>query len=232
MQRKVSAFGASGKEGFCMNKKNIVSFLLLFLMFIPCVQELSAQEVLLDEVIFTNGAAPILAFLRDQQTWDPTQIEVRAKMIRFLGRPENKGNEEIRDQLVQCMQVGFKRFASKNNKSLEYWKIRAESALALARMGETSVIPAIAYIARNDPDTQVQLCAVHALGLLKAEDQVPFLIDLLYQTDHGRLAQEIVKTLGVIGDKRAFPALLALTMGYVDASVQQSAVAAMKQLKW
>jgi HEAT repeat protein len=215
-----------------MNRKRIVSFLLLFLALIPCTRELAAQEVLLDDVIFANGAQPILDFLRDQQTWDPTQIEVRAKMIRFLGRSSNKGNEDIRSELLQGMQIGFSKFASKNNRSLDFWKIRAESALALARIGETSAIPAIAKLARDDTDVQVQICAVQALGLLKAGDYVPFLIDLLYLTDHGRLAQEITRTLGIIGDKRAFPALLALTMGYVDANVQQAAVAAMKMLKW
>jgi hypothetical protein len=220
------------KDGLYMKKESILMLCLLLLALVPFSGILQAQHVDIDEVVAIHGASGIVDFLREMPAWDPSLIEARARMIRMLGRSENKGNEEVRDQLLIAMQDNVIRFASRNNKIAEFWKIRAEAALSLGRIGETSAVKDIARLALYDSDTQVQICAVRALGMLKSADAVPTLIDLLLLTDSGRLAVEVCKSLGAIGDKRAFPSLLAATMSYLDAGAQKAAVEAIKQLKW
>jgi len=203
-------------------------FLLLFLAISP----VGAQEVDLTEALSAHGADAILSYLREQPAWAPEQLEIRVKLIRLLANPANKGNEEVKNQLLNIMQEGYTRFATRNNMTIGYWQTRAEAALAFVKLGETAAVPAIIQLAFYDPDIQVQMCAVRALGRLKDERAVPALIDMLATTDIDRLVDAIVQALGDIGDKRAFPALIACTFKSINGKTQNSAINAIKRLKW
>ena len=223
---------AKGKEGL-MRAQIFGCVLLLFLAVLPAQNTLQAQSYYgLDDAIFMHGAEAILQFLRDQKYGDDEQMEIRAKMIRFLGNPANKGNEAIKNQLLNTMEEGFSRFAVRNNREFGYWQIRAESALSLARIGDTSVAPAIARLAFLDTNEQVKMCAIRALGILKYDGSVPLLIDMLSLSPIDRLANELVQALGEIGDKRAFPILLSYAMRSTTGTLQRSSLAAVKKIKW
>jgi HEAT repeat protein len=225
------AIFAKEKEGIMLTKL-LASILLLFLALFPVHNKLQAQNFYIDEAVFVHGAEAIVTFLREQSPWDPSQFEIRARMVRTLGNPAHKGNEMIKNQLLACMQEGFKRFASRRNVELSYWRVRAEAALALGRIGDPSVASEIVRLALYDDDTQVRMSAIRALGMLKNNDVVPTLIDILYRESVNRIANELVLALGEIGDKRAFPILLSYTMRSTDSTVQYNALQSIKRLRW
>jgi len=203
--------------------------MLLVLMVLP---DLRAQHVTLDDTIISQGPKAIIRFLKEFEAYEPDKLELRVRLIKLLGKAANKGDEEIRSQLLNTLREGYTSIATRNNITLDYWKVRAESALALGRIGDTAVTPAVVDLAFNDEDLQVRMCAVRALAMLKDPRAVPRLIDMLETTNIDRFAYELVVALGEIGDKRAFPVLLAVTQRNFNEDVQKNALLAIKKLKW
>ena len=203
--------------------------MLLVLMVLP---DLRAQHVTLDDTIISQGPKAIIRFLKEFEAYESDKLELRVRLIKLLGKAANKGDEEIRSQLLNTLREGYTSIATRNNITLDYWKVRAESALALGRIGDTAVTPAVVDLAFNDEDLQVRMCAVRALAMLKDPRAVPRLIDMLETTNIDRFAYELVVALGEIGDKRAFPVLLAVTQRNFNEDVQKNALLAIKKLKW
>jgi len=193
---------------------------------------LHAQHVTVDDTIISQGPGAIIKFLKEFEAYEPDKLELRVKLIKILGKNGNKGNEEIRGQLLNTLREGYTTVSTRNNIALDFWKVRAESALALGRIGDTTVTPAVVDLAYNDDDLQVRMCAVRALGMLRDERAVPRMIAMLETTNIDRFANELVLALGDIADKRAFPVLLAVTQRNFNEDVQKNALLAIKKLKW
>ncbi len=206
-----------------------IGYALLVLAALP---SLHAQHVTVDDTIISQGPKAIIRFLKEFEAYEPDKLELRVKLIKLLGKAANKGDEEIRAQLLNSLREGYTSVATRNNITLDYWKVRAESALALGRIGDPSVTPAVVDLAFNDEDLQVRMCAIRSLAMLKDVRAVPRMIDMLETTNNDRFANELVVALGEIGDKRAFPVLLAVTQRNFNEEVQKNALLAIKKLKW
>lgn len=202
------------------------------LLICTLLPSLHAQHVTVDDTIISQGPKAIIRFLKEFDAYEPDKIELRIKLIKLLGKAANKGNEEIRNQLLNTLREGYTSVAMRNNITLDFWRIRAESVLALGRIGDPSVTPAVIDLAFNDEDLQVRMCAVRTLGMLKDAKVVQRLIDLLETTNNDRFANELVLALGEIADQRAFPVLLAVTQRNFSEGVQKNALLAIKKLKW
>jgi len=188
-----------------------------------------SQHITVDDSILSRPAKAIIAALRTQSRYDSRTFGLRVKMIRALGK---KGNKIAKNQLLITLGEGRTRISRVNRMKLDFWKIRAESALALGKIGDKSATKAIVNTAIKDEDIQVRMCAIKALGMLKDKTAVPRMLDLLEKTAVDRVANELVKALGEIGDKRAFPLLLAVTQRNFSQYVRKNALLAIRKIKW
>lgn len=209
-------------------RKSLSGFCILFVL-IAGIVPLSAQHVTLDDTILTRPPKAILEALKQFEPYDSRNFELKVKMIRALGK---KGYSFATPQLLQTLNEGRTRIARMNNRPLDYWKVRAESALALGRIGDAKAVPQLAEAAFRDKDIYVRICAIRALGMLKSTDAVPRLMDMLEKTTIDRVANELVKTLGEIGDKRAFPILLSVTQRNFSQEVRKNALLAIRKINW
>jgi HEAT repeat protein len=183
----------------------------------------------LDDTILLQPTQTILQALRDFPLYDSRNFDLKVKMIRSLGK---KGNAEAVFTLRQTLNEGRTTRTAINNLPIEFWQIRAESALSLGRIGDKQATPSLLETALQDEDVQVQICAIRAIGMLQDPIAVPRLLDLLEKTSIDRIANEIVLTLGEIGDRRAFPLLLAVTQRNFTEYVRKNALIAIKKLKY
>jgi len=215
------------------NKKQQLLFALLTIIMLISIPGFS-QHVTIDDAILSRPAEAIAKSLRSPEfdLYNSKTFELKIKMIRALGKKENGNSKIIYNQLMLNMQEGGNRIARRGNSAIEFWKIRAESALSLGKLGNKKARKSLLKLAMKDDDMQVRMCAIRALGMLKAEKSVPRLLDLLSVTTTDRVANELVITLGNIGDKRAFPVLLAITQRNFTQYVRKNALLAIKKLKW
>lgn len=216
-----------------INRKQKLLFTLLSAIMLISIPSFS-QHVTIDDAILSKPAEAIAKSLKSPMfdLYNDKTFELKIKMIRSLGKKENGKSTIIYNQLLLNMQEGGNRIARRGNSSIEFWKIRAESALSLGKLGNKEARNSLLNLAMKDDDMQVRMCAIRALGMLKAANSVPRLLDLLSVTTTDRVANELVITLGKIGDKRAFPVLLAITQRNFTQYVRKNALLAIKKLKW
>lgn len=195
---------------------------------------LSAQHVTLEDSIKSGGVPLILRTLADpkMEPSNPNFFDLRVNLIKALGTSANQGNKEVFHQLVACMGEGTTRIARNNNMPMDYWKVRAEAAMALGRLGNKDATPHLVNTYLDDADLHVRVCAVRAMGLLQDRNAVPRLLDFLSKTTTDMIAMELVVALERIGDKRAFPMLLAVSQRNFSQGVKNRALSALKNLKY
>jgi outer membrane protein assembly factor BamB len=88
---------------------------------------------------------------------------------------------------------------------------RAEGARALAKIGGDRSIPALNLLLR-DPDREIQLAAVDALGFVPSEKSIALLISL-FEHDHGPLRLRAGSSLKAIGKPAVEPLMNAAAKG-------------------
>lgn len=211
--------------------KHRIARLLLPAASLVLAASLAAQHVTLEDELNDPNVKPekLLAALRNMPQQDSQNFELKTAVIRALGKP---GNVIAVNQLLLTLGEGSTQRVRLNGRDIEYWKVRAESAISLGKIGDKSVTPKLIETAMGDEDLQVRICAIRGLGILKDGAAVPRLIDMLERTTTDRVAYEIVKALREIGDKRAFPVLLAVTQRDFSEMVRKEALSALRILKW
>jgi len=116
-------------------------------------------------------------------------------------------------------------------------RTRAFAAIALGLIGmndgegsEAVVEPLLKAIATRESAKDVPVCALTALGIMKAETAVPRILDVAKDTGADELFRaHAVIALGKIGDKQVIPAIQALTRDK-DLQVRRSAIVALGKL--
>ena len=161
---------------------------------------------------------------------DSQYFELTVFIIQQIGE-KGRGNAAAVAQLQNSLQVGMDRVARINNRELDYWRIRAEAALALGKVGDRTATQALVNAAHRDKDIMVRMCAIRGLAMLRDPAAVPRLLDMLENTTIDRVAYEIVYALGEIGDRRALPMLLAATQRNFSQAVHRRAREAMRKLQ-
>ena len=195
---------------------------------------LSAQHVTTEDVIRSGGLKSILNALANpkMEASNPRFFDLRVALIRALGKSANKGNASVHNQLAVCLGEGTQRIVRYNGMAFDYWKVRAEAAMALGRIGDKKATPHLIRAATDDGDLHVRICAVRAMGLIKDKKAVPRLLDILARTNNDMMAMSLVVALEGIGDKRAFPLLLAVSQRNFSSDVRNRALQALKNLKY
>jgi len=215
--------------------KNIrqLRFLAVVFSILPA-GALCAQHVTLEDSIKSGGLNSILRSLSNPKlsASDPRYFDLRVFLVRELGTTANRGNVRVHHQLTACLGEGTQRIVRFKGMSLEYWKVRAEAAMSLGRIGDRKATPHLIRAAMDDSDLHVRVSAVRALGLIKDRKAVPRLLDLLSRTNSDIMAMSLVVALDNIGDKRAFPLLLAVSQRNFSQEVRNRALQALKKLKY
>lgn len=208
------------------------SFLLLSMVFLTF--QLGAQHITEDEQLLERlkeaSAKELVAAMRSWDAYDSQKFNMMISVIRMLGE-KGKGSEAARNLLLSSLEQGRSRVVRMNNRRIEYWKIRAEAAIALGELGDKEATKHLVDAAHRDDDMMVRLMAIRALGTLKDKEAVPRLLDMLESTTIDRIANEIVVALGEIGDKRAFPLLLSVTQRNFSQTVRKNALKSIKKLQ-
>jgi HEAT repeat protein len=101
--------------------------------------------------------------------------------------------------------------------------VRGDAALALGRLGEPRAIPYLVELLRDDPEPNVRLFAVYALGQLRAKDAEGVLVEAL--NDSAPIVRMgAAETLGAIRARGAMPQLRNALDSDPDKYVRLSAV--------
>jgi HEAT repeat protein len=101
---------------------------------------------------------------------------------------------------------------------------------AIQNLGELTDPKAVESIvgAASDPDMRIRVKAIDTLGVMKAKDATPLLVQQLFMrdTDLGT-KRHILATLGRIGDERATPSLVTFLARDVDPAARGNAIFAL-----
>ncbi|GMR14035.1 MAG: hypothetical protein BMS9Abin29_2264 [Gemmatimonadota bacterium] len=85
-------------------------------------------------------------------------------------------------------------------------RVRRETVISLAKIGgEDAGILAIGML--GDPDADVRAGAVRAVGVLKVERALRPLLELLDEEEEDSVVEEVLRSLGQLGDPSAVPSL-------------------------
>ena len=206
----------------------LIAGLFVFAASLPA-QHITPEEAMRRDLA-EYSVEELVEAIRSFPPHDSQFLELSVMVIQQIGE-KGQGSEVARQQLQNTLQQGMDRVARINNREIDYWRVRAESALALGRIGDREATPNLIRAAMNDKDIMVQMCAIRALGMLGDPAAVPRLMDMLENTTIDRVANEIVFALGEIGDRRALPILLATTQRNFSASVHRRAREAMRKLQ-
>ncbi len=212
-----------------MNLKKFILTALTIIFVIAGINLLAQHKTSIEDAVLGKPVEQQIKFLYTMAPNNSQLFELRVRVIRELGK---KGNNKAINVLMKTIEEGNARRYVKNNKDYDYWKVRAESALSLGKIGNKNVWKILITAASSDRDLQVRICAIRGLGMLKAKIAVPRMLDYLQTTTRDRVANELVKALGQIGDKTAFSSLLAVTQRDFTADVRKNALIAIKKLKW
>lgn len=83
--------------------------------------------------------------------------------------------------------------------------VRGDAALALGRLGEPRAIPYLVEVVRDDPEPNVRMFAVHALGQLQAKEAEGVFVEAL-EVSRGNRAHESRRGSRVDPGSRSDPA--------------------------
>jgi hypothetical protein len=122
---------------------------------------------------------------------------------------------------------------------IDYNAISREAACyALGAIGNSNAIPALATSVKDDYNKRVRVSAAWNLGYFNQLTAVDGLIKgLLNEIEKGKNASEpvvmtIIRSLGEIGNKRAFVPLLKVTQVYLPDYVKEEAQKSIEKIKW
>ncbi|MFB3882591.1 MAG: HEAT repeat domain-containing protein [Armatimonadota bacterium] len=179
----------------------------------PFIEALRSRDVKV-----RRAAASALSRLKDPSAVGP--------LIEAL---EQDGDEEVRYNAVVALgAIGDRRAAKPLIAALKDpgFRGRSEAAWALGGMRELSAAPALIACLR---DEHVAYAAADALGQMKVKGAVGPLITLLRQGSRPS-SHNAAAALGVIGDRRAVPALMETLDGGGDEHLRAAAAKSLGQL--
>lgn len=107
----------------------------------------------------------------------------------------------------------------------------AEIRAAQARLGDVRAVPGLLQLAAPDRDLHDRLLAVGSLGLLRAAEGLPVLLQALADGKSGQLQAEAARALGSLGNRAAEDPLLAVAGAPTQfAPARAAALQALSQL--
>jgi HEAT repeat protein len=182
------------------------------------------------DAIDTAGPEAIPMLMEFAKFTEPKDVDQRAKAIAKLG--ELKAEQAV-PVIIEALACGRETLVQNKD---PFWKVRINSAYALANIGVDSVVDPLKEAARLDRNVVVQRAAIQSLGKLgeKARTELVLvnLFKLLEQTGDNGLANDICWALGKIGDKKAFPYLMKIDQRQFLEIVKQTAKTAISELKF
>lgn len=218
--------------------KRYSGWFILFFFALSFINVSTLQSRRLNFHTLTKDALPEV--IRCAKGDDTLDAEYQSKCIDLLGRWKEPS---AKSAITSVLSKKGEDALHKRTKEYIYQrdlgaKARVAACYALAEIGGADTIAPIVTTLKEDYSATVRVAAAYVLQLYQEESAVDGLIDaLLLEIQKNRnasypVAKQIVRSLGVIGHKKAFIPLLKATQVSFPDDVKEDAQVAIERIKW
>ncbi len=215
-----------------MLQKRISALVVAFFIIFTIPVLLSAKKLNLNTL--TKNAAPeVIKCVEDKLGLDE---DYRAQCVDILARWKEKSGKSAISSVLQ--NKGNATDGEYDPRYDKHSKVRIAACYALGSFGENDVIPVLISSLKEDKHYAVRVAAAYVLQTFKEESAVDGLIDgLLLEIQKDKNAsfpvvRQIIRSLGVIGNKKAFIPLLKATQVSFPNDIKEDAQESIEKITW
>ncbi len=165
------------------------------------------------------------------QAMESGDVDVKVVCLEILA---NKGteDEETINIVNNYITYGYYIEGLSASVALSAWKVRQAAINTAAAIKSPTSIQSLTSVVIEEPNPTVSLAAVKALGEIAAPEAAAPLLVYLFVTNSPNIVNEIVISLGKIGNTNSLPALISVVQNSTySLTIKNNAVEAIKKLK-